>query len=116
MVVDPKSTNDIRLIAQDVVAQQERVCQVKQGGFDKILNSLAETVQANSKAISDLTRTVAVLAKTVEPLPKAIEANETEIKANASEITRLNGRPAVWAALGAALPTLLGVLLWWFSK
>jgi hypothetical protein len=111
-----KSTTEIRMIAQDVVANQERVCRVTQSHLEATVSTLAETVQANSKAISDLTRTVAVLAETIKPLPKAIQDNEAGIKGNVADITRLKGRPAVWAALGAALPTLLGVLLWWFSK
>ncbi|NIV28174.1 MAG: hypothetical protein GWN58_01310, partial [Anaerolineae bacterium] len=76
------------------------MCTVKQGALEQIVSTVAQTVQANSKAIADLTKNVAVLAQTVKPLPKGIEDNEGEIKANASEITRLKGRPAVWAAIG----------------
>jgi len=105
----PKSTNDIRMIALDVTRQQAEVCQARRDNIDKQLSALTETVKSNATAISALTTTVATLSATVGPLGSTIKEHEGEIE-------RLKGRPAVWAALGAALPTLLGVLLWWFSK
>jgi len=106
---DLKSTNDIRLIAQEVVHQQSEVCQARRENIMQQLESMAEMSKANMENISILTTTVATLSATVQPV--VLTAKE-----NASTIERLKGRPAVWAAIGAALPTLLGVLLWWFSK
>ena len=109
-MVDPKSTSEIQLIAQGAVAQQERVCQVKQGHFERILDTLAQTVQANSKAISDLAQTVAVFAKSVEPIKEGVEENEAEIKGLKDSVHKLTKRPAFWAAVGSALPVAIGVL------
>lgn len=109
MTTGPKSTNDIRMIAQEVAHQQEEVCEARRDNLNEKLVDLTDTVRSNAKAISDLTNTVTVLATTIKTLPEDVKANQTAI-------SRLQGRPATWAAIGAALPTLLGVLLWWFSR
>jgi hypothetical protein len=106
---DPKSTNDVRLIAQDVARQQAQVCDVKRENLEQQLQALAETVKANAEAIASLTTTTTLVSATVTPLA-------VQVRNHGSSIEKLKGRPAVWAAIGAALPTLLGVLLWWFSK
>lgn len=106
---DERSTNDIRMIAQEVVVQQERLCAARREGLEKMLEALATTVGHNAEAIAKLTTTVATTAVTLTPLA-------AKVQAHGSAIEKLKGRPAVWAAIGAALPTLLGVLLWWFSK
>jgi hypothetical protein len=106
---ETKSTNDIRLIAVDVAEQQARVCDARRERIEDRQTALTDTVRSNAASITALTSTVASLAATVLPLPE-------NVKTNTNEIARLKGRPAVWAAVGATLPVLLGVLLWWFSK
>lgn len=104
-----KSTNDIRMIATEVVRQQASVCDVRRESLEEKIAALADTVKRNAEAIASLTLSAATLTATITSLPGMVRANE-------SAIEKLKGRPAVWAAIGAALPTLLGVLLWWFGR
>ena len=106
---DGKSTNEIRMIAADVVHQQTAVCEARRDNLDDKLKELAETVKANAVAIAALTTSVATMSATVTPLCATVKEHNGDIE-------ELKGRPAIWAAIGAAIPTLLGVLLWWFSK
>lgn len=106
---DPKSTNDIRLIAQDVARQQAEVCAVRRENLGQQLEVLTETARTNTENISELTLALASLTATVTPVVSTV-------KEHIGAIEKLKGRPTVWAAIGAALPTLLGVLLWWFSR
>ena len=108
-VNDPRSTNEIRLIAQDVTRQQAEVCGARRDALTQQMTTLFETVKSNAASVASLTVAVTSLVTTVTPL--AVTARE-----NAVAIAKLKGRPAAWAAIGAALPTLLGVLLWWFSR
>jgi hypothetical protein len=106
---DPKSTNDIRLIAQDVTNQRGELCDARRENLQTQLEAVAETAKANTDNITSLTLAVTSLTATVTPVV-------TTVKENSSAIEKLKGRPAAWAAIGAATPTLLGVALWWFSK
>jgi hypothetical protein len=83
---DPKSTNDIRLIAQGVAHQQAEVCEARRDNLTDKLAALTVTVNANAVAITTLTANIAILTA------------------------------AIWAAIGAGVPVLLAVLLWWLSK
>ncbi len=113
---DPKSTNDIRLIAQDVVHQQSEVCAARRDNLADKLASISTTVSANATAIGALTQAVAALTATTSAISETQDRHDAKIGVIKGSVAKLQGRPAAWAAIGAALPTLLGVLLWWFSK
>lgn len=104
-----KSTNEIRMIAEDVVSKHAEICEVKRDNLARQLADLTAQVKSNATTVASLLTTIATMSATVTPLCQTV-------KEHSGAIEKLNGRPAVWAAIGAALPTLLGVLLWWFSK
>jgi chromosome segregation ATPase len=125
---DPRSTNDIRLIAQREVEQQTRVCAARQDGVDKQMETLTSATQSNTSGIADLrstvsmlAQTVAVLAQTVSPLPLTIKETDTRLTAGQKEadarmdelrdsITKLKSRPAIWAFVGAAIPVVADLI------
>jgi hypothetical protein len=117
---DIKSTDGIRLIAQDAIRQQEQVCQARRDNLADKLTTLAEAVSANATSIAALTQTVAVLATTVQATAKTADANETDIDVLKTSVTKLKGRPAIWALIGSAIgsgvPIAVGLLLWWMSN
>lgn len=117
---DPKSTNDIRLIAQEAARQQAEVCQARRDNLADKLAALAETVGANATSIAALTQTVSSLAATVAPLPGSIKESNVEVSELKTNVTKLKGRPAVWALIGSAIgsgvPIALGLLLWWMNR
>lgn len=87
-MTDPKSTNDIRMIASEVTHQQAEVCEAKRTNLESQLASNAEAIAALTLTVNTLVTNVAVL----------------------------KGHPGAWAAIGAAVPVVLALALWWFSK
>jgi hypothetical protein len=108
-VNEEKSTDQIRMIAQSETRRQAEVCAARRDHLTEKLEELAEAVKENVRAIASLTLSTSTLSATVVPMV-------VTVKEHSSIIEKLKGRPAVWAAIVAALPTLLGVLLWWFSR
>ena len=104
-----KSTSEVRMISAEVVKGQARVCEVQRAAMDDRLDQLTETVKANATAIAALTTNMATMTATVTPMCATV-------KEHASAIEKLKGRPAVWAAIGASIPVLLTVLLWWLTN
>ena len=120
---EAKSTSEIRMIAEGAIHSQAALCDARRDNLELQLSALARavganasTVEANASAVATLTTNIATLTVLVQAQETARKAQETEIRLHSAAIEKLKGPPAVWAALGAALPTLLGVLLWFFSR
>ena len=96
---DPKSTTEVRLIAQAVVEPQARLCESKRDNLEDKIAGNASVAASNVGAITALTQTVNTLV---------------------TNVAVLKGRPGMWAAIGAvagaAVPAMREVALWWFSK
>lgn len=111
---DPKSTNDIRMIAAEVVAQRDELCEVKRQGLDDRAREGIEMARENATSIAQLTTTVATLATTVTSIDRTAKANTLNIDSNQSAIAKLKGRHtiivALAAALGAAAPIIVDIL------
>lgn len=101
---DEKSTNDIRMIAQDVTHQQAQVCEARRDNLEDKLQTISDTVSANVTAIAALTQTVTTLAASV--------------RSHDEDIKKL--RPAFWtfvgSAVGSAVPIVVGLLFWLMSR
>jgi hypothetical protein len=63
----------------------------------------------NAASIAELTSALAVLVSTVTPLGADVSMNSADIKT-------LMRRPVWVTAIVAIIPSLLTVLLWWFSR
>jgi hypothetical protein len=117
---DPKSTNDIRLIAQEAARQQAEVCEARRENLADKLSTLTETVSANATSIAALTQAIAALATTAQATAKTADGNEVDIGELKTNVTQLKGRPAIWALIGSAIgsgvPIALGLLLWWMNR
>ena len=94
-MIDPKSTNDVRMIALETTRQQSEVCAAKCENLEDKLRALERATASNAASITSLTTSVATMA---------------------TNVAILKGRPGVWAFIGGAIPGLLTVLLWWFSR
>ena len=92
-------TTRFRIIAREVVADQERVCAVQMKNIEDKLDGVIEDV--------------ATVKKDVGLIKTAFIKDINQIK---TEVAVLKSRPAIWAAIGAATPVILGFLLWWLSK
>lgn len=90
-----KSTSEIQMIATGVVGSQVKVCDAKRENTEDKIAANAAAVGANAAAIAE---------------------NNVQIAALTTKVAVLKGHPGMWAAIGAGTPTLLAVLLWWFSK
>ena len=96
---DPKSTNDIRMIAFDVAARQAELCAARRENLgDKIASNTA-TTGANAKAIAELT--VAMAKQTT---------------AFTSSIDVLKVKMGLWAAVGGSLPVIIALAWQWFTN
>jgi hypothetical protein len=104
------NTTKIRMIAKEVVGEQVRVCEERQGNLAEKLNALADTMKANATAISVLAQTVAVLANTVGPFSASLKATGARVDELEDDVIRLTRRPAFWAFIGSMLPVAAGVL------
>ena len=110
------NSDDIRQIAREMTDQQGEVCDAKRANLIYRYESLASIVQANATAISALTSSIVELTTAIGPLAARMQISSNDMAELRKEITELKTRPAVAAAIAAAVPVLLGVLLWWFSR
>ncbi len=113
---DEKSTNDIRLIAQDVTRQQAEVCEVKRARIDDQLKALAATGEANARTVGSLSEAVARLTVTVTSLAGTVATHSTSIATHDTKLAVQDVRLALSAAVGGSLP-VIAILAWqWFSN
>ena len=120
---DPRSTNDIRMIAQSVAREQAELCEVHRAGLSDRTRRNADSTQANATAIAALTTNVATLATTVADMSRRIEDNAKRSQENAKGIglledavNRVKNRPALLAGIGALIGGLAPLLIELFSK
>jgi len=110
---DPKSTNDVRMIAVDVTQNQVAICEERRGRIDDRLTLLAYATVDNTKAVDDLSRSVAALSATVTSLAATVAYQSTTVAAQGAKIsdheTRLavlTVRVAIAAVIGGSLPSI----------
>ena len=113
MTDDPRSTNDIRMIAADVTQQQAEVCAERRGRIDDRLRALATTTEANARTVASLSEAVATLTITVTQLAATVATHSTTIAAHETKLAVLGVRLALSAAVGGSLPVIV-VLAWQF--
>jgi hypothetical protein len=113
---DPKSTNDVRLIAQDVTVQQSKICNERWARIDDRLKALAATGEANARTVGALSESVTALTVTVTQLATTVATHSTAIADHETKLAVLGVRLAISAAVGGSLPVIV-VLAWqWFSN
>ena len=98
-MADITSTNQVRIIAQDVTHQQAEVCAAKRENLEDKLVALAVVGTTNAAAIASLTSAVAALTTSVT-----------------TSIAVLKVRLAISAAVGTSLPLVAFVVWEWFSN
>lgn len=120
MSADAKTTNDVRMIAQDVARQQAEVCSARRDSLDDKLKTISDTVSANSTAIAALTQTVTTLAATVQANTKATDEHDRSIGVLKLDVQKLKSQPALLAvvgsAIGSAVPIIVGLLFWLMNR
>ena len=109
---EPGDTTKMRLVAQDVIRTQAELCASKRENLIDKMITLTATVTANASAITALTASVTALLAVMSH----VDSNTDEIDTLKENVTRLKSRPALWNAVALAIPALIGVLLWWFSR
>jgi len=63
---DPKSTNAIRLIAQEAIEQQARFCSAKMENIEKQVAQLVQVIKELAEKVNKLATEVAVLKSMLE--------------------------------------------------
>ena len=111
---DPKSTNDVRMIAQEATAAQSRVCDVQRGRLDDRLSMLSKATEENSKSVDEISRSVASLSATVTQLAATVAYQSTTLAAQGAKISDHDTRLAVMtvrvsiaAVIGGSLPSIV---------
>ena len=111
---DPKSTTDIRMIAQDVTAVQAAICSERRGRVDDRLSSLSRATAENTKSVDDLTKAVAALSATVTQLAATVAYQSTTLAAQGAKVADhetklavLTLRVGIAAVVGGSLPALV---------
>jgi len=107
---DPKSTNDVRMIAQDVMIPQIKICEARRDRIDDRQASLASATAANARAVAALSEAVAALTVTVTQLASTVASqaatDATQAAVNAKQemrLGKLETQQAVFAVKMGAL-------------
>lgn len=91
---DPRSTNEVRLIAAGQIAEQARLCTVN-------LESVKDKIEGINGDMGDIAKALTELKKTVTDLTLEVKTKFTEMNA---EIRSLKHRWSIW-------PTLKDILI-----
>ena len=90
---DPKSTNDVRMIAQDVTRTQAEICEARRGRLDDRQAVLVAATAANARAVAALSEAVAALTVTVTQLASTVATqaatDAAQAATNATQEVRL---------------------------
>ena len=90
---DPGDTTKMRLVAQDVMGPQIRVCEVQRDRINDRQAMLVEATAANARAVAALSEAVAALTVTVTQLASTVAAqastDTTQAEINATQERRL---------------------------
>ena len=90
---DPKSTNDVRMIAQDVTRTQAEICEARRDRIDDKQVLLASATAANARAVASLSEAVSALTVTVTQLASTVATqaatDATQAAINATQEARL---------------------------
>ena len=90
---DPKSTNDMRMIAQDVIGPQVKICEARRDRIDDKQVMLAAATAANARAVASLSEAVAALTVTVTQLASTVATqaatDAAQAATNATQAARL---------------------------
>jgi len=112
-VNDPKSTNDITMIAREAIRTQADVCEERRGRADDRLNGLARTVEQNAQSVDDLSRSIASLSATVTQLAATVAYQSTTLASQGAKISDHDTRIAVLtvrmgiaAVIGGSIPPI----------
>ena len=90
---DPKSTTEMRLIAQDVMGPQIKICEARRDRIDDKQVLLVAATAANARAVAALSEAVAALTVTVTQLASTVAAqaasDATQAAINVTQEARL---------------------------
>ena len=107
---DPGDTTKMRLVAQDVMGPQIRVCEVQRDRINDRQASLASATAANARAVAALSEAVAALTVTVTQLASTVASqaatDATQAAVNAKQemrLGKLETQQAVFAVKMGAL-------------
>ena len=101
---DPKSTNDVRMIAQDVTRTQSEICDARRGRLDDKQVLLAAATASNARAVASLSEAVAALTVTVTQLASTVAAQAATNATQEARLGKLETQQAVFAVkIGAAV-------------
>ena len=112
--VAEKSTNETRLIAQDVTRQQAQVCEARRDRLDDKLAALAIATADNTQALEELSKSVASLSATVTSLAATVAYQSSTLASQGAKISDHDTRLAVMtirvsvaAIIGGSLPAIV---------
>ena len=110
---DPRSTNDVRLIAQDVTRQQAAVCAERRGRTGDKLAALTAATEANARVVATLSEAVATLTATVTQVAATVaaqsavnSAQEAKLADHETRLAVLGVRVTIAAIIGGSLPQI----------
>ena len=113
MNTDPRSTNEVRIIAQEAAREQNRVCAVERDRIEDKLLALAGATADNTKAIEELSKLTASLSATASSLvttaagqSETLTAHGTKIAGHDTKLAVLTVRVAIAAVIGGTLPDI----------
>jgi len=108
---DPKSTTEMRIIAQDVMGPQIRVCEVQRDRINDRQAMLVEATTANARAVAALSEAVAALTVTVTQLASTVATqaatDATQAEINATQERRLGKLETQQAVFGVKMGALV---------
>ena len=95
MTMNDRTTDEVKMLAHEVVHQQSELCDAKRDYLRLKDTELERAVAANVSAIGVLMTAVATLT---------------------TNVAVIKGRPGIYAFFGGMVPGLLAVILWWLSR
>jgi septal ring factor EnvC (AmiA/AmiB activator) len=110
---DPKSTNDITMIAREAIRQQAEVCEERRGRTDDRLARLSRMAEDNAKAVDKLSESIASLSATVTQLAATVAYQSTTLASHGGKISDhdtqlavLAVRMGIAAVIGGSIPPI----------
>ena len=90
---DPKSTTEMRMVAQEVMGPQIKICEARRDRIDDKQVMLVAATAANARAVAALSEAVAALTVTVTQLASTVAAqaafDATQATINVTQEARL---------------------------